>query len=340
MKQVISLIVIFALFIALTPIIALLAPDKSVGGGLADPAPSATVDPVQTAPATEKYEGGSLVLLDEATGQTLTVTERDYVIGAVLCEMPALYEIEALKAQAVAAHTYALFVKQLRETSPLIELQGASFTVNTATFTGYMSKAQAKSHFGNDFDAYYTKIEQAVDAVMTETLQYDGRLISACYHAISPGRTENSENVFASSAPYLTGVDSSWDTTAEKYETTVDLTASELNDLLRIGKKGFETSGDPATWLGDRQATEAGTVTLQNICGVSFTGVELRTMLALRSAAFDISYANNTFTFKVRGYGHGVGLSQYGANCMAKEGKTYAEILAHYYQGAVLVKAS
>ncbi len=339
MKQLLGLVLIFALFILLTPAIALISPDRSAAGGTPGDLfqTAENQDGSADAPADQ---GEMLVVLNEADGQLLQLTMREYLIGAVTCEMPALYEPEALKAQAVAAHTYALYVQQMREASPLPELMGASFTVDTSSYTGYMTREQAELHFGADFDTYYTKIEQAVDAVLQETLQYDGQLISACYHAISPGRTENSENVFSSALPYLVSVDSEWDKTSPDYETTAVFTPSELDDLLRLGRSDFAASGDAASWLGDYAVTEAGTVTRMTICGTDFTGTELRSLLGLRSAAFTAAYADGEFTFTVHGYGHGVGMSQYGANCLAQQGKSYAEILAHYYPGTELVSSA
>ncbi len=340
MKQLIGLLLLFALFIALTPAIALLAPDRSAQspGSLPPASGGSAAQPDGAQAAEPAYTGEELILLDEANGQTLRLSEREYLIGAVMSEMPALYEPEALKAQAVAAHTYALYVKELREANPVPELQGAYFTVNTELCAGYMTPERARSRFGADYALYSQKITDAVDAVLGQALQCDGRLISACYHAISPGKTEYSENVFSAPAPYLVSVDSGWDTGAEGYESVVTFAPSELDDLLRLGKQDFAAAGDPAEWLGERRATDAGTVLTQVICGTSFTGVELREMLGLRSAAFTLSYADGMFTCTVHGYGHGVGMSQYGANAMAKEGKTYAEILAHYYPNTELVQ--
>ncbi|MEG0912378.1 MAG: stage II sporulation protein D [Oscillospiraceae bacterium] len=339
MKQMTGLVILFALFIALTPAIALLSPNKS---DLKDAIfkPGETPDSiVNSEPEKQKYDGGSILVLDEASGQTLSLTEREYVIGAVLCEMPALYEPDALKAQAIATHTYALFVKDMREAAPLPELAGAYFKVNTSAFSGYMTKDQAEVHFGNNFEKYYSKITAAVDSTLDTVLKYDGKLISACYHAISPGKTENSENVFSSSAPYLVSVDSSWDSGAEGFETVVALTPGELSDMLGTAKQGFIPSGAPSEWLGDTSYTDAGTVSGINICGVALTGTELRSMLQLRSAAFTARFEDDKFVFTVHGYGHGVGMSQYGANCMAKSGKSYKEILAHYYKNTNLSAA-
>ncbi len=286
------------------------------------------------------YEGGEILVFDEATGEVVSMSEREYVLGAVMSEMPASYEPEALKAQAVAAHTYALHVKALREKQPLDYLNGAYFAIDSAKKAGWLSDEQAQILYGAQYREYVEKITAAVDEVMRYTLTFAGEPISACYHAISPGKTEASEHVFGSALPYLTAVDSSWDVSADGYETIVTLTKSELRERLILGGADFNGAGEPETWLGEAITTESGTVLSLAICGESYSGVALRGMLGLRSAAFTASYQDGSFVFTVRGYGHGVGMSQHGANCMALEGKTFAEILAHYYPGAELTESA
>ena len=331
MKQKIGPMVLFALLIAFTPALALLS-----GRG---PALENTENNNYAVPPEERYEGGVIIVFDEAAGQTLTLTEREYVLGALVCEMPALYESEALKAQAVAIHTYALNVVQSSAAKPDPELEGAAFKVNTALYLGYTTAQNAEKIYGGSFGEYYTKMENAVDAVMRGILTYNGEPISACYHAISPGRTEASENVFVNALPYLVSVDSSFDATAEDFLSQKNLTANELEDVLRAYDAGFVAAGEPAAWAGAASTTEAGTVLTQSICGREYAGTKLRELFGLRSAAFTLAYTDGEFVFSVKGYGHGVGLSQHGANYLAKEGKTYSEILAHYYPGAALTEA-
>lgn len=338
MKRNATLIAVFALLAALIPALGLLRGETVRTGaepegdaGLFEE-PGAADEPVE--------EGGEILVFDEATGEVLTLTERAYVLGALMSEMPALYEPEALKAQAVAAHTYALHVKALRERQPLDYLNGAYFAIDSSKKAGYLSDAQARVLYGAQYQEYRDKMTAAVDAVMGYTLTFGGEPISACYHAISPGRTEASENVFGAPLPYLTSVDSSWDVSAEGYETIVELTKSELKERLITGGADFTAAGEPETWLGAAVTTGSGTVRSLPICGVEFSGVQLRGMLGLRSAAFTASYANGVFVFTVHGYGHGVGMSQYGANCMALEGSTFDQILAHYYPGAALSEAA
>lgn len=331
MKQKISLFLVFTVLIALAPAVSLLGGARP---GTAEPVSAAASPDAPAAEPEPVRAGEEIVVLDAASGELIHLSERDYAVGAVMCEMPAGYESEALAAQALASRSYALYVKAQRESAPLPELNGAHFSVNTATLEGYMTPEQARGLWGASFDEYYQKICAAVDGTMNEALTYEGAPIAACYHAISPGETENSENVFASPLPYLVSADSSWDKAAEDYETTVSFTPAALEDMLRFGDNTFSAAGEPESGLGASRATAAGTVLSLEICSRGFSGVKLREYLSLRSAAFEAVYKDNEFVFTVRGYGHDVGMSQHGANELAKSGKTHAEILAHYYHGA------
>lgn len=332
MKRKLGPMLLFALLIAFTPALALLAGE---GPSLAEKGPGSDEQSSKGF-----YAGGEIIVLDEATGQTLTLTERDYVLGALICEMPALYDPEALKAQAVAIHTYALNVKETQLANPNPELKGAYFKVNSSTYTGYTTEDGAAKIYGKDFAKYYDKMKQAVDETMAQILTYDGKPICACYHAISPGKTEASENIFVTPLPYLVSVDSSFDETAENFLSEARFAPSEVEDYLRSYDSSFTTSGDPANWIDTAVTSEAGTVLSQTICGREYAGTSLREIFRLRSAAFALAYTDGEFVFTVKGYGHGVGLSQYGANYLAETGKTYIEILNHYYPGAVLTQVA
>ena len=326
MRRFSALLVLFLLLAALLPALGLL---RKTGG-------TSGTQPAEPAPGA--YTGGTLLVLDEATGKVLELSERDYVLGAVMCEMPALWEPEALKAQAVAAHTYALYVKALREAAPVENLKGAYFSVNTAQHEGYLTPDQALALYGGKYAEYSAKIAAAVDAVLPEILTWQGQPISACYHAISPGRTEASENVFGTALPYLVAVDSDWDTQAEGYETVTTYTWSDLADMLTANLAGFAVAGDPEGWFGVPVYSDSGTLLSVELCGRTYTGAQLRAALSLRSAALTFTYADGSFTVTAHGYGHSVGMSQYGAHCLAQEGRSYAEILAHYYPGTELTR--
>ena len=330
MKLKLTPILVFAVLVAATPALALLSPRET--GEHLETLPSTTIG------KTDEKKDALITVYEEGAKEALTLTEREYLIGAVVTEMPALYEVEALKAQAVAARSYALFVKELREKEPLPELKGGIFSVNTKAHTGYVPEAEARNIYGKNFSLYYDKIADAVDEVLEYAVTVDGKPICACYHAISTGQTEASENVFASALSYLVPVDSSFDEAAPGYLSSVVFSPSELNTLLTLNVEDFSLSGEPETWFGETKYSPSGNVTSVILGDRVFSGTEIRTLLNLRSAAFTVNYADSVFTFTVRGYGHGVGMSQNGANELAKRGESFKDILCYYYTGAAVEK--
>lgn len=273
-------------------------------------------------------------VLDTGTGIVEEIPLREYLIGAVGAEMPASFEPEALKAQAVAAHTYAERQCMLSESRP--ELGGADFSNDPAVYQACLTEDEQRERWGTHYDLYRSRLEAAVDAVQDELLYYDNAPIIAAFHAMSGGMTESAENVWGSDIAYLCSVASEADRNAPSFETKAVFSAEEVQERLLAAHPGLLLPADPAAWLGEPVVSEAGTVLQLQIGDGIFTGQELRSAFGLRSAVFTASYADGQFTFTVHGYGHDVGMSQYGANAMAQEGHTYREILAYYYPGATL----
>ena len=172
------------------------------------------------------------------------------------------------------------------------------------------------------------------------SLCYGGAPAAACYHSISNGVTEASQNVWTSALPYLQGVASPWDKTADGYETTITYSCEQVDAILQGLGLEPETLADtaPAAWFGAAQLDEAGYVASMSVCGEAFSGTRLRRALALRSTCFAVQYADGTFTFTTRGYGHCVGLSQHGAQSMAEGGADWREILTYYFPGCEVVE--
>lgn len=270
-------------------------------------------------------------MLDITSGKVEEISVRDYLIGAVCAEMPATFEPEALKAQAVAAHTYAERQHLIEQANPTPELCGADFSNDSTQYQAFFTKNQAMRYYEDDFETYYAKITEAVDAVLPYILSYDGEPIIAAFCSMSSGMTESAETVWGSDIAYLTSVESSADTEAPRYLETAAFSQQELCKLIQTAYPDAVWDGDPNSWISIDKTSEAGTVLTVTVGGVTMTGQELRNLLELRSAAFEAAYEDGTFVFTTRGFGHGVGMSQYGANAMAKEGKTWKEILAHYY---------
>ena len=283
-------------------------------------------------------EGEVFRLLDSDTGEVYEVADRDFVVGTVAAEMYPTYHTEALKAQAVASYTYYCVQRQQERADPDPELKGADFADTLSGAPRYYSDAELKERWGEHYEAYHDKITQAVDAVFGRKITYDGEPISAAYHAISSGTTEDAAVVWGSSLPYLQPVASPGDKLSPSYQSTVTFPSEEFKEKLS-SVEGCAFGDDPAAWIaGEPETTSSGTVTKITIGGKAMTGMEVREKLGLRSACFTVAYQDGAFTFTVLGYGHDVGLSQYGADYMARQGSDWEEILHYYYTGVVITE--
>ena len=272
-----------------------------------------------------------VLLRDSESGQDFTLSVRDYLIGAVAAEMPVSWPDEALKAQAVACHSYILYCRDHRT-----DAEGPWLTVDPARRQGCLTDPVLRSYWGTAYEANYARLSALVDQVAGAVLYYDGAPAGTSYFAISNGQTEASENVWGAALPYLRAVDSSSDRAAQDYEVTVTLSAEQVSGAL-TSSLGISTEGiDPAAWFGTASYTPSGYVSSLPVCGQTVTGANLRSALGLRSACFSIQWDGGAFAFTTRGYGHGVGLSQWGAKAMAEQGKSWIEILAHYFPGTTL----
>ncbi|MBQ4466049.1 MAG: stage II sporulation protein D [Oscillospiraceae bacterium] len=271
-----------------------------------------------------------------ATGEIEEIPVREYVLGAVAAEMPVSFEPEALKAQAVAAHTYA--ERQCLAAAGREELQGADFSDDPAKFQAFLTEDELRERWGTHYDCYREKLSTAVDEVVEELLTYEDEPIIAAFHAMSTGRTESAANVWGSEVAYLQPADSPADENAPQYEEQVRFSPDKTGDLLRSTHPALDLSGEPSGWFGVPSCSDSGTVLSIPVADGLFTGQELRSLFDLRSAAFTVTFEDGAFVFTTHGFGHDVGMSQYGANAMALEGKSYREILAHYYTGAELVE--
>lgn len=262
--------------------------------------------------------------------KTVSLSLFEYTCGSVAAEMPITYEDEALKAQAVACITNAL---RLKATGGF-DVDGADISDDTSTHQGYMSLEERKEKWGDSFEKYEEKLEKAVKAVEGKALYYDGKLCIAAFCAISTGTTETAENVWGNAVPYLVSVKSSGDALSPSYSVTAQYSLSQTKECLE--KLGLKTDGlnDLSDIFSDIKKSLAGTVLNIKAGEKEFTGEDLREAFSLKSAAFDVKCSKDSVTFTTYGYGHGVGMSQYGADSMAKRGFDYEEILKHYYKGA------
>ncbi len=282
--------------------------------------PSQTVD---TQPSqTGETSASSMEMTLRLSDGTLTTMDLDtYLVGVVLAEMPVDFEPEAQKAQAVAARTYTV------KASVTGGKHGdGSVCTDSGCCQAYISEAEYLS-MGGSSEAV-AQVKSAVAATSGYVLTYGGELIEATYFSCSGGTTEDAAAVWGTDFPYLRATDSPGEEDATHYTDTVTFTRQEMEEIL-----GVSLTGD---WLGTATYTAGGGVNTLVIGGQEFSGTALRALLGLRSTAFTISVDGEEITITTKGYGHRVGMSQYGADAMAALGSTYQEILAHYYAGTTL----
>lgn len=246
-----------------------------------------------------------------------------YVLGVVLSEMPASFHPEALKAQAVAARTYAL-----KTTTDGKKHDGGICTSHSCC-QGYMTVEDYLMRGWKE--SYVDRVRQAVQATAGQVLMYEGKLIRATYFSCSGGITEAAVAVWGRDYPYLQSVESPGEEETVYYTDTKSVTLDDFQDAL-----GIALSGSPETWFGNITYTAGGGVDTICIGGVDYRGTTLRSLLGLRSTAFLVIVKEDTILFETKGYGHRVGMSQYGADAMASEGYPYDQILLHYYIGTTL----
>lgn len=262
----------------------------------------------------------SEITIYRSNGSVINLNMTDYLIGVVSSEMPASFNLEALKAQSVLARTYALKAKQTEKK-----------LTDTVSTQSYIDIDQMKNKWGNSFNTYYNKIKNAVENTNGEYLSYNGNYIEALYHSTNNGKTESSLDVFGNYYPYLISVSSEYDKNASSYLRTINMPLDTISNKL-----GLSLNNDSV--INILSYTDGGNIKEININGNNFSGKKIRELLGLRSTDFDISISDNNANITTRGYGHGVGMSQYGANGMANAGYNYKDILSHYYPGTTLTK--
>jgi stage II sporulation protein D len=262
-------------------------------------------------------------LFREDVSRLVELDLEEYVAGVVAAEMPAVFHLEALKAQAVAARTYALRA---------VRTGGGGYHL-TSSFQrdqAWVSLEGLREKWGAAFPIYWSRIRMAVRATRGEVLTYRGELIFPAYHSTSGGQTEDSENYWSALHPYLRSTPSPYEEHSPHYRTEQEVPWEEIARSL-----GLEGEGPAIEIL---QRYPSGRVQAVAVGGKVFTGRQVREALGLRSNWFDVAVLEGRVRFSIRGNGHGVGMSQYGADGMARQGYNYREILAHYYRGTKLMR--
>ena len=302
----------------------------AAGGPAAEPEPAAP----ETA-AVHHDRDVTLTIQDGDTTEQMTL-ER-YLTGVVRGEMPASFEMEALRAQAAAERSYVYYqlAAGRKDAHP-----DADFCTDHTCCSAYLSETAAREKWGGDFAPWNTRVEQAVSDTDGQVVLYNGRPILAVFHSSSAGRTAAAGDVWSGDLPYLVSVDSpEGEETVPNYYSTVTFTAAEAKEKLLAAHPELKLSGTPDRWFGAAAENGSGRVETVSVGGTDIEGTELRRIFGLRSACFTVAADSESVTFRVTGYGHGVGMSQYGDNQLAREGKTWQEILEWYYTDATVGNA-
>ncbi len=290
---------------------------------------------INDAPASSPFDINLIYnILDEKSGEILKISERDFLISTVSLELSPLTDIEALKAQAVAARSFYRFKKEENEDKEY------DFICNTDEPYIYTDRSYFENKWGENFSEYYGKISEAVDSTENEILTFEGDVACCSFFAMSNGVTFSAEEVWDMNLPYLISVASPYDSLSPYFETEVNFTPEEVKNTVKNywPEAEFDFSLPYEEWFKDIRYNVSCSVKSVNICSFSVTGSEIRKAFNLKSTTFDIIYENETFIFKTKGYGHDVGMSQTGASYMAESGCDYKEILSLYYKGTTLIK--
>lgn len=251
----------------------------------------------------------------------------EYIVGVVCAEMPASFELEALKAQAVATRSYTISKINASSDDTVMQHKGADICTDFAHCQAYTSKDEAYDSWGSNAKKYYEKIENAVFSTSDEIITYEGEVINAVFHASNGGRTENSKDVWGGDLPYLTSVESFGEALAPKYKSNVTLKTEEFKKILSSQYPDIKFD----KLIGESTFTSGGSVSEIELGNKKIKGTDVRKLFGLYSANFSAKIKDDSIIFNVSGHGHGVGMSQYGANAMAADGKSYTEILSKYY---------
>ena len=282
-------------------------------------------------------------VLDVKTNEVSAVDLEEYLCGVVFSEMPPGFEIEALKAQAVAARSFCVYKALYSSDEMREEHHGADICSDYRHCKDYISYEEACEKYGLDYiDPLWEKIKSAVDLTKGEIITYESEPAAAVFHAMSGKETESAQNIWGNNVPYLISVPSDEEYFKNKipgYITENIFTEKEFKEKLISNGFRVDFSKNAASWVKNIKLNSSGRVDTADICGKIITGKRLREIFFLRSTDFKLEYKNQKFIFTVTGYGHGVGLSQYGANLMAEEGKNYKEILLWYYTGVEINQA-
>ncbi|HHU77587.1 MAG: stage II sporulation protein D [Caldicoprobacterales bacterium] len=261
------------------------------------------------------------------------ISLEEYLTGVLAGEMPASYEMEALKAQAVAARTLVVYQLPAYGGRGCSRHDGADVCSSYAHCQEWISREQMRRNWGEDFESNFKRIEQAVQETKGQIMTYQGKAIEVFYHSTSNGRTEDVREVFSNSLPYYTSVESIGEENGPMFEGSVTLTNKKFAEVFK-SRYGIKLNPDNlASQIKIDGYTDSGRIRTITVGGKKLKATEFRLLYGLNSTDITFVFGKDTITMKTRGFGHGVGMSQVGAHQMAGRGSSYKEILQHYYRG-------
>ena len=274
------------------------------------------------------YDGCVSVRLLTQNG-TYSLPLDAYLRGVLYAEMPPDFPDEALRAQTVAARTFVL-------RTMVSGAHGGAVCDDSACCQAYLDEQALHEALGDDFDADMERAARIVRSTDGVVASYHGRLIDAVYFSCSGGRTEDASAVWGGDVAYLRSVDSPGEEAAAHYFDVTEVPLEAFCETILMAAPEADLTGTPDTWIGETQYTAGGGVASISIGGAAFSGTQLRALFSLRSAAFSVAVGEKSVAFETSGYGHRVGMSQYGASAMADAGASFSDILTHYYTGITL----
>ncbi len=278
------------------------------------------------------YKEGKYALYNLETKELEEMDLISFLVGSAACEVPVTYEMEAIKAQMIACHSYYLYCKKNGVPSDDLNL-----SFDERYMQKYASKERLMEYWGISFNDNYQKFLNCANDIKDMVLKYDGEIALTPYYAVSCGKTQTSENEWGRPLEYLKCVESADDTISDDYLKVKTFTVQEMYDRFTTSFTGFTLDIEkPEEWIGDIDYNESGYVSTVNVGGVKILGKDFRKFFELPSSCFMIFYEDGQFSIATKGFGHGVGMSQFGANQLSQKGKTHQDILMYYFPGTQL----
>lgn len=323
MKDILIILIMFAAVIFALPML--------TGGTGTVPAPA---DRQQEHPAVSFPETVCIWLTDE--NRRVVISAEEYLTGCLCAQIPINYEPEALKAQAAASATYAMKLMETLKGSGRLP-EGCDISDDPRLCQPYFDEKHRQEQYGEDYSKFADNIAYAARYGKNHIITYENEPIYAVYHSVSAGRTCPSEYIWGSAYPYLRAADSPWDEGYINYECTNEMTSAQAWAKLLEYDRSMDIPVDCANWFTNMNANEDGYVISVNIGKNVLSGGDVWRIFGLRSTAFTVDYLDGIFTFTTKGAGHCAGMSQYGANELARSGRTAEEILRHYYGDEITI---